>query len=328
MFWKRKGKKQDGDAAAAESGGVTTATADEKDAGPDRPAGPAEAEATPTKAEPAAGTERPAGERTEAAGAAAETADAGTGADGTDSAESAAGTSVEDATAEENAKDADGASQTEPAGARDDSAIQLVRTSGVLHVDGEDFDVVSNTWIVQADDDGVIVVDPAHDAAAILEAVGEREIYLVACTNGYNNHIGAAVEVAARDEAPIALHPRELRSWRKVHGVEARPEMEVEGGGQLEVGDLELDVLPTPGTSPGSVSYYIPELGAVFSGDILLAGRLGTVGEGYVDYTTQLASVGEILLSLPPDTRVLPDSGDETTVAAESKNFDDWVSAD
>ncbi|RCV50537.1 MBL fold metallo-hydrolase [Marinitenerispora sediminis] len=313
MFWKRKGKKQDGDAAAAESGGVSTATVDEERAETAAPAESAESE------QPKAGTE---------AGAAGsepvETADAaGTGEDGEEdtASDAAAGEEADAAPAE---PERGGAGD----GSAEDSAIRLVRTAGVLHVDGEEVDVVSNTWIVQADDEGVIVIDPAHDAAAVLEAVGDREIYLVACTNGYNTHIGAAVEVAARDESPIALHPRELRAWRKVHGIEHRPDMEVEGGGHLEVGDLELEVLPTPGTSSGSVSYYIPELGAVFSGDILLAGRLGTVGEGYVDYTTQLASVGEILLSLPPDTRVLPDSGEETTVAAESKNFDDWVSAD
>ncbi|GAA3722499.1 glyoxylase-like metal-dependent hydrolase (beta-lactamase superfamily II) [Spinactinospora alkalitolerans] len=222
-------------------------------------------------------------------------------------------------------EDGQGTEADERAG---DSAVQRVEIHGELEADGEKYEVVTNTWIVRADDDGVIVIDPGNDAKAVLEAVGEREIYLVACTNGYNTHIAGAVEVAERDEAPIALHPRELRSWRKVHGVEHRPDMQVEGGGTLEVGDLEVEVLATPGTAPGSLSYYIAELGAVFSGDTLLSGRLGTVGEGYIDYTSQLASVGEVLLSLPPDTRVLPDSGEETTVGAESKNFDSWVAGD
>ncbi|MFC3997189.1 MBL fold metallo-hydrolase [Nocardiopsis sediminis] len=210
----------------------------------------------------------------------------------------------------------------------DDEGVQRVRTAGVLTVDGEEFDVVTSTWIVDADKEGVIVIDPANDAEAILEAIGDREVYLVACTNAYNTHISAAIEVAERDEAPIALHRRELRAWRRVHGAEHRPDLEIEGGGSLSAGDLEIDILPIPGTSAGSVAYYIPERGVVFTGDSLRAGELGTVGGAYIDYTRQLHSIGEVVLSLQPETRVLPDSGPETTVEAESKNFDSWVAAD
>ncbi|WP_046470351.1 MBL fold metallo-hydrolase [Allosalinactinospora lopnorensis] len=310
MFWKWKGKKKDSDEPGngeAESSAVTTKTEDD------------------SAEEPGPGT---ADDRETAAGADAEDT----------AATEAGGTSAEDADDEEEAGDKDTASVSGDDGQDDAEAevpgtdtpdrdrIQCVRTAGVLKVDDEEFDVVSNTWVVEADDDGVIVIDPAHDSKAILEAVGDREVYLVACTNGYNTHVSAAVEVAERDDAPIALHPRELRSWRKAHGVERRPDHEIEGGGTLQVGDLEVDVLAIPGTSTGSVGFYISERGAVFSGDTLRKGELGTVGEGYIDYTRQLHSVGEVLLSLPPDTRVLPDSGPETMVEAESKNFDSWVS--
>jgi glyoxylase-like metal-dependent hydrolase (beta-lactamase superfamily II) len=206
-----------------------------------------------------------------------------------------------------------------------DLSIERVEMAGTLEVDGEEYEVVTNTWIVQIDEDGVVVVNPGEDAKAILEKVGDREIYLVACTNGYRPHIAGAVEVAERDEAPIALHPKELRRWRKVHGVEHSPEIEAEGGGKLTIGDVEVEILPTPGTAPGSLSYYFPHIKAVCSGDTLLAGKLGTVGDGYMDYTSQLASVGEVLLALPEETRVLPSTGEETTIAEESKNFDSWV---
>ena len=206
-----------------------------------------------------------------------------------------------------------------------DLSIERVEMAGTLEVDGEEYEVVTNTWIVQIDEDGVVVVNPGEDAKAILEKVGDREIYLVACTNGYRPHIAGAVEVAERDEAPIALHPTELRRWRKVHGVEHSPEIEAEGGGKLTIGDVEVEILPTPGTAPGSLSYYFPHIKAVCSGDTLLAGKLGTVGDGYMDYTSQLASVGEVLLALPEETRVLPSTGEETTIAEESKNFDSWV---
>jgi len=241
--------------------------------------------------------------------------------------------SAEDAAGGERAeagKDGDAAEEAESAadGADGDLPVERIEMSGTLEVDGEEYEVVTNTWIVQIDEDGVVVVNPGQDAKAVLEAVGDREIYLVACTNGYRPHIAGAVEVAERDEAPIAVHPKELRRWRKVHGVEHTPEIEAEGGGRLTIGDVELEILPTPGTAPGSLSYYFPHLKVVCSGDTLLAGKLGTVGDGYMDYTTQLASVGEVLLALPEETRVLPSTGEETTIGAESQNFDAWVAGE
>lgn len=249
-----------------------------------------------------------------------------------DAEEAADGSSDEESAQADTGSSADASDGAEKAseagdGSSDSSdlSIERVEMAGTLEVDGEEYEVVTNTWIVQIDEDGVVVVNPGEDAKAILEKVGDREIYLVACTNGYRPHIAGAVEVAERDEAPIALHPKELRRWRKVHGVEHSPEIEAEGGGKLTIGDVEVEILPTPGTAPGSLSYYFPHIKAVCSGDTLLAGKLGTVGDGYMDYTSQLASVGEVLLALPEETRVLPSTGEETTIAEESKNFDSWV---
>lgn len=216
-------------------------------------------------------------------------------------------------------------SDTTDAPAPPDVKVERVETSGTFEYHGEEVDVTNNTWIVPIDDDGVLVVDPAHDAKAILDAVGEREIYLVACTNGYSPHIDAAVDVAERDDAPVALHRRELRSWRKVHGIEHAVDMEVEGGGAFDIGDVNVQVLAIPGTSAGSVAYYIEDFGIVLSGDTLLKGELGTVAGEFVDYTQQLASVGEVMLELPRTTRVLPDRGEETTIGEEADHFDDWV---
>src|ERR1700733_32003 len=70
----------------------------------------------------------------------------------------------------------------------------------------------SNAWIV-GDDDEVIVVDPGRDAGAVLSAVGDREILAVICTHGHAAHVAAAPAVAARDEAPVALNPRDRLPW-------------------------------------------------------------------------------------------------------------------
>ncbi|QUX30104.1 MBL fold metallo-hydrolase [Nocardiopsis akebiae] len=336
MFWNRKSKKQEGQEAtdsaaeaAAEREETAAAGGDgaaEDDAAKD-PAGAAEAAAEAADdgaAEPAAD----AGELAEADKDAEGTADD----EKTDKAGQADG-SEDSAEDDESAGDevpvkADVfADEGEEAGVTgpDADGITRVRTAGTFEFDGEEYPVVSNTWIIDADDEGVVVIDPGHDAEAILAAVGEREVYLVACTNAYSPHIESAIKVAEESEAPIALHPREMRAWRRHHGAEHRPEIEVEGQGALDIGKLHIDVLALPGTSPGTVGYYLSERGVVFGGDTLRKGEPGMVGNTYIDYTTQLASIGEALLSLPPDTRILPDRGPATTAAAEGKNFDSWV---
>ena len=183
----------------------------------------------------------------------------------------------------------------------------------------------SNAWIV-GDDEEVIVVDPGRDADSVLEAVGDREIIAVICTHGHGAHVAAALDVAARDEAPVALHPRDRIAWRETHR-DTDPEIEMEDGGIFEVADVSLEVIHTAGHSPGSVCLYSEELEAVFSGDSLLStGPAPHEGE-YPDFPAQLSAIGEHLLTLPSDTRVLPGHGAETTVAGAQKRFDSWVTA-
>lgn len=182
-----------------------------------------------------------------------------------------------------------------------------------------------NCWLV-GDDDEVIVVDPGADAIAVLEAAGDREIVAVVCTHGHTSHAEAAPEVAARDEAPVALHQRDMLAWREVHAGDD-PDITMEEGGVFEVADVALEVIHTPGHTPGSVSLYCEDLGAVFTGDALLAAGPGRHGGEFPDFAAQMSAIGEGLLILPGRTRVLPGHGDEFTVADASRRFDAWVDA-
>ena len=182
-----------------------------------------------------------------------------------------------------------------------------------------------NAWVI-GDDDEVVVIDPGGDAGAVLERVGEREILAVICTHGHESHVAAAPEVAGRDDAPVALHPKDLLAWREAHG-DSDPEIEMEAGGSFEVAGVTLEVLHTPGHTPGSVSIYCDDLGVVFSGDTLLAdGPCPHAGE-FPDFAAQLSAIGSELLTLPGPTRVLPGHGEEITIAAAEKSFDAWVTA-
>jgi glyoxylase-like metal-dependent hydrolase (beta-lactamase superfamily II) len=181
------------------------------------------------------------------------------------------------------------------------------------------------TWVI-GDDEEVIVVDPGEDAGSVLALVGDREVAAVICTHGHARHTAAAVEVAARDEAPVAVHPADRVYWREAHP-DVVPEIDMEDGGIFEVADVALEVLHAPGHSPGSVCLYSEELEAVFVGDVLSADGPVAHENDFPDFARQLSSIGEHVLTLPGQTRVLPGHGEELTVAAAEKRFDSWVTA-
>src|SRR5579859_5189976 len=182
-----------------------------------------------------------------------------------------------------------------------------------------------NTWIV-GDDDEVIVIDPGTDPAGVLDAVGDREVLAVICTHGHAEHVAAAIAVAERDEAAVALHPRDRFLWKEAHPDDAA-DIEMADGGVFEVADVRLEVIHAPGHTLGSVCLYCEDLDAVFTGHTLTVdGPVPDDGE-YPDFASQLTAIGEYLLTLPGSTRVLPGEGEETTIAHAEKNFDTWVSA-
>ena len=182
-----------------------------------------------------------------------------------------------------------------------------------------------NVWIV-GDDDEVIVIDPGTDPAGVLDVVGDREVLAVICTHGHADHVAAAIELAERDEAPVALHPKDRMLWREAHpGDDA--DIEMEDGGIFEVADVRLEVIHAPGHTDGSVCLYCEDLGVVFTGHVLAAGGPVPHDGEFPDFAGQLTAIGEHLLTLPSDTRVLPGHGPETTIAAAEKKFDSWVSA-
>ena len=180
-------------------------------------------------------------------------------------------------------------------------------------------------WVV-GDDDEVIVIDPGEDAAGVLEAIGDREILAVICTHGHASHVTAAIEVAERDESPVALHPADRLFWRMAHK-KTPADIEMADGGLFDVADVQLEVIGTAGHTRGSVSLYCADLEAVFTGDALLAtGPAPHQGE-FPDFPAQLTAIGERLLGLPSETRVLPGHGEESTIGAAAKQFDSWVAA-
>jgi glyoxylase-like metal-dependent hydrolase (beta-lactamase superfamily II) len=200
--------------------------------------------------------------------------------------------------------------------------VEHVVTSGVFSLDGQDFDVDNNVWLV-GDDSEVVVVDAAHDAAKILAAVGDRSVVAIVCTHAHNDHVNAVSELVAATGAPVRLHPDDTMLWEVVNaGIAFEP---LADGEVIAVAGSDLHVLHTPGHSPGGVCLHAPDLGVVLSGDTLFHGGPGATGRSFSDFPTILDSIRERLLTLPPGTRVLTGHGDETTVGAEAAAYDDWV---
>jgi len=202
------------------------------------------------------------------------------------------------------------------------SAIQRVVTSGTFELDGGSWDVDNNIWIV-GDDSEVVVFDAAHDAAPILDAVGGRKVTAVVCTHGHNDHITVAPELGETLDAPVWLHPADEMLWQMTH-----PDNNFEpisDNQTLRVAGTELQALHTPGHSPGSVCWYAPDLGAVFSGDTLFCGGPGATGRSFSDFPTILASICGQLGTLPAETVVYTGHGDTTRIGDELVNYDDWV---
>jgi glyoxylase-like metal-dependent hydrolase (beta-lactamase superfamily II) len=200
--------------------------------------------------------------------------------------------------------------------------IGHVVTSGVFSLDGQDFDVTNNIWIV-GDDRDVVVVDAAHDHRPILEAIGGRNVVAIVCTHAHNDHINAAAELAEAADAPIWLHPDDTMLWEAVYP-DRRVDASLADGQILTVGNANLRVIHTPGHSPGGVCLHLPSENVVFSGDTLFNGGPGATGRSFSDRGQIIESIEAKLLTLPADTLVHTGHGDSTRIGDEAAHLDDW----
>jgi glyoxylase-like metal-dependent hydrolase (beta-lactamase superfamily II) len=191
--------------------------------------------------------------------------------------------------------------------------------------------VQENTYIVRAkDSDHAVIVDPGDEAERILgalEALGIEHVDAILLTHTHFDHIGAVAPVAAATGAPVYCPELEREVLANIMDYVPWPgfgpfesyeaDHTVAGGETLELAGMKLDVLFTPGHSPGHVTYAVRDERALFSGDVLFQGSVGRVDLPGGDWPTLLSSIQSLVDEFEPETVVYPGHMGITTLERE-----------
>jgi len=190
--------------------------------------------------------------------------------------------------------------------------------------------VAENTFIVRRDgSDRALIVDPGDEPETLLMAIAGLEVSLdgIMLTHTHFDHVGAVAPVARATGAEVWVPELEKMVLADIMSYVPWPgfgpfesydaEHTLSGGERLELAGFEIDVLFTPGHSPGHVSFHIPDEAAVFSGDVLFQGSIGRTDLPFGDHDTLMRSIASLVETLPEDTRVYPGHMGITTLGQE-----------
>jgi hydroxyacylglutathione hydrolase len=177
--------------------------------------------------------------------------------------------------------------------------------------------------------DKLLIVDPGEEAERILAAVEATgaTVEAILLTHCHFDHIGAVAPVARATGAPVYCPEIEVPVladimayvlWAGFGPYESYEADEIVRGGEtLDLAGMEIEVVFTPGHSPGHVTYAVKGEPAIFSGDVLFQGSVGRVDLPGGDGPTLLASIGKLMDAYPEETVVHPGHMGLTTLGAE-----------
>jgi hydroxyacylglutathione hydrolase len=190
--------------------------------------------------------------------------------------------------------------------------------------------VAENSYIFRRDgSDRALIIDPGEEPEKLLGAIDELGVTLdgILLTHTHFDHVGAVAPVARATgaevwvpqiEKPVLADIMSFVPWPGFGPYESwDAEHTVAGGETLELAGFEIDVIFTPGHSPGHVTYSIADEGAVFSGDVLFQGSVGRTDLPGGDWPTLLESIRDLVDSLPEETKVFPGHMGLTTLGTE-----------
>jgi hydroxyacylglutathione hydrolase len=190
----------------------------------------------------------------------------------------------------------------------------------------------TNCYILACEEtNDAAVIDPSWAGQAIADMAQERgwTITRILLTHSHFDHLGGLAELKKAVDVPICIHPDAIPMLQKASASaasfnlsfpEAPPADEMLSEGQIiNVGNLALEVLYTPGHAPGHVSFYLAEYKVIIDGDVLFQQGIGRTDLAGGDYRTLLQSIKEKLLVLPDETQVLSGHGPATTIGEERR---------
>ncbi len=199
----------------------------------------------------------------------------------------------------------------------------------------------TNCWLVSDGAGGpLVVIDPADEADVLLDSIGGRDVTVVVLTHSHFDHLGAAAALIEATGAPLLAHHMDAAavtdSWANGGGqfgfdrVAPPVTRSLSGGDVVEAGSLRLEVLHTPGHTPGGICLFVParaEQGLdphLFSGDTLFYRSVGRTDLAGGDARALARSISDALAGLPPRTRVHPGHGADTTIGDEARLNPFW----
>jgi hydroxyacylglutathione hydrolase len=190
--------------------------------------------------------------------------------------------------------------------------------------------VQENCYLFRRDDSPeALIVDPGDEAPRLLGAIEELGVELkgILLTHTHFDHVGAVAPVAEATgaevwvpeiEKPVLADIMSYVPWPGFGPFESyEAEHTLAGGEKLQMAGFEIDVMFTPGHSPGHVTFSIPDERTVFSGDVLFQGSVGRTDLPGGDWDTLLASIAGLVDSLPENTTVYPGHMGLTSLGAE-----------
>lgn len=171
----------------------------------------------------------------------------------------------------------------------------------------------NNAYVLSSDGDAV-VVDGAAEPSRILDLIEGRRVTAILQTHGHFDHVQALPELVRALGCPVYAHPRDAARM----GVATT---QLNGGAEIGVGTVTLEVLHTPGHTPGSLCFRTG--GFLFSGDTLFPAGPGATDRDPARFAEVMSSLDR-LFDLPDGTRVCPGHGLDTTIGRERPFLEVW----
>ena len=177
------------------------------------------------------------------------------------------------------------------------------------------------------------IVDPGAESSRIIEEVKKEHLnpeYIIN-THGHGDHIGAnknikqefgdvKIAIHANDKDMLTDASKNLSADFAMNYVSPSADIALNGGEILEVGDLKLEILLTPGHTPGGISIFIEKEKVVFTGDALFRNSIGRTDLPSSSGSDLIKAIKKKLMVLDSDVAVYPGHGADSTIGYERKS--------